>query len=86
MTYRVDITGSALRELLAAHPKVRARVQHRIDALANDPRPPNAEPLKGDLKGLWRLRVGEYRVIYEIDDKQHVVTVGAIGPRGAVYT
>jgi mRNA interferase RelE/StbE len=85
VTYRVELTASAARELLRVHPDARPRLQTHIEALAGDPRPRRARPLKGEFKGLWRLRVGDYRIIYEISDQAHLVTVAAIGPRGAVY-
>jgi mRNA-degrading endonuclease RelE of RelBE toxin-antitoxin system len=42
-------------------------------------------PLRGDLKGPWRLRGGSYRVVYAIDDSARAVTVAAVGLRGSVY-
>jgi len=86
VTYRVEFTGSATKELANAHPEVRAAIARRIDALAREPRPRGAVPLRGDLKGLWRLRVGDYRVMYAIDDVARVVTIAAVGPRGSVYS
>ncbi|MGO8789576.1 MAG: type II toxin-antitoxin system RelE family toxin [Terriglobia bacterium] len=59
------------------------RVRDAIRALAEDPRPPNCLKLTG--RDGWRLRVGDFRVVYEIDDKQRNVTVFHIGHRRDVY-
>ena len=78
MRYAIEFTGSAARELRRAHAVARRRLTSRIDALAADPRPRGVKPLKGPLKGLWRVRVGDYRIIYEIDDAARAVTISAI--------
>jgi len=61
----------------------RAEVWARIKALPDDPRPPGVESLKGPLKGLLRVRVGEYRIGYRIEGD--VVTVIMVDKRGSVY-
>ena len=85
MTYSLAIKRSAQKDLASLHPQAREAVDRRIHGLANDPRPPGAVPLKGRWKGFWRVRSGDYRVIYAIDDQVRVVTVAAIGPRESVY-
>lgn len=59
------------------------RVRDAVGALAENPRPPGSIKLTG--REGWRMRVGNYRVIYEIDDEQSVVTVLHIGHRCDVY-
>jgi mRNA interferase RelE/StbE len=59
------------------------RVRDAIRALAGNPRPPGARKLR-DRDG-WRIRIGPYRVIFEIDDANRVVTVLDIGHRGNIY-
>lgn len=81
MTYRVKLDRRALRELADLTPAVRRRVSKRIDALAADPRPRNSLPLAGDLRGSFRLRFGDYRVSYSLDDEAGVVRVWAVGHR-----
>lgn len=85
MKYTLTIKRSAQKDLASLHPQVRAAVDTRILALADDPRPPGALALKGQWRGLWRVRIGEHRVIYVIDDTARVVTVAAVGPRESVY-
>ena len=67
------------------HPQARAAILARAEALALDPRPRGAAPLRGRLGGLYRIRVGDYRVAYHVDDGEGVVTVVAVGPRGGFY-
>jgi mRNA interferase RelE/StbE len=85
MTYRVKVDPRALRELADLTPVVRERVTKRIDALSTDPRPGNSLPLAGDLRGSFRIRVGDYRVSYSIDGEAGVVRVWAVGHRRTFY-
>lgn len=73
MSFSIRIKGSAARELGRIDPAARARIASRIDRLAENPYLGNA--LKGDLRGLRRLRVGEYRVVYEIQDEALVILI-----------
>lgn len=85
MSYEVEFTDSAERDLARLHPDLARRIRSRIDALAADPRPHGVAALKGDLRGMLRLRVGDCRVIYGIDDSERLVTIVGIGHRGSVY-
>ena len=82
-SYRVLIKRSAARELEAVPPKDRRRLVTRIEALASNPRPPGVQKLSGEEK--YRLRQGDYRVLYEIVDQELIVTVVRIGHRREVY-
>jgi mRNA interferase RelE/StbE len=62
----------------------RRRIAWKIDRLADNPRPRGAKALKGPLS-LYRIRVGDYRVIYQIQDAALLVLVVRIGSRGDVY-
>lgn len=57
----------------------------KINSLQTDPRPNGAEPLQGQLKGLYRIRVGNYRVIYTIQDQKLLVLIIKVAKRGEVY-
>ena len=83
--YTVNIGSGAERDMADLHPTVQAAVDRRVLTLADDPRPHGAKPLKGRLKGLWRVRAGEHRIVYAVDDRARTVTVYAVGPRGGVY-
>jgi mRNA interferase RelE/StbE len=82
--YRIVFTPSAERSFLALTPDVRARLDTRLLALRDQPRPPGIKALAG-VKGVYRLRVGDYRLLYEVCDVEVVVLVLAIGHRREVY-
>ncbi|MHB1930438.1 MAG: type II toxin-antitoxin system RelE family toxin [Acidimicrobiales bacterium] len=84
MTYRVTLAPSAARQLRKFDPDVRRRLQAAIELLAGDPRPPAATRLVGG-SGEWRVRTGNYRVVYEIDDNELLVLVLRMGHRREVY-
>jgi len=83
MTYSIEILRSAQKELGKIGLQDRERIINAIRLLAKDPRPPSCRKLSG--RPAWRIRVGSYRVIYEVDDGKIVVTVIAIGHRREVY-
>lgn len=83
MTYRVTILRSAQKQLAGINPQDRPRIVSAIHSLAREPRPPGSKRLSG--RPAWRIRVGQYRVIYEIHDDELLVLVVAVGPRGGVY-
>jgi mRNA interferase RelE/StbE len=84
MSYEVLILRRAQKEL-ADLPKVDyVRVRNAVVALANDPRPAGCKKLAG--REGWRIRSGDYRVIYEIDDAGEKITVLHIGHRRDVYS
>ncbi len=86
MAYQIQIDRRAEAELAALPKKARRRIDRRILALRTDPRPANARLLKGDpLRGLWRLRSGDYRIIYRIDDDVLIVLIVKIGDRKDIY-
>ena len=82
-SYRILFTKSAAKELQGVPTKDRQRIVTRIGTLADDPRPMGAEKLSGD--GKYRIRQGDYRILYEISDTDLIVTVVRIGNRREVY-
>jgi mRNA interferase RelE/StbE len=84
VTYRLEITPAAEHDLRALPAAILARLDARIRALADNPRPRGVEPIRGRRGGL-RLRVGDYRILYTVDDAQQVVIVGRVGHRRDVY-
>jgi len=84
MAYRVFLTPEARRNMLALPKEVVRRVDACILALADKPRPPQTKKLKGE-GGLWRVRVGDYRVVYRIEDERLVVVVIRVAHRRQVY-
>ena len=83
MTYTVTILRRAQKELGEVPKEAYGRVRDAIGALAEDPRPPGCLKLTG--RDGWRVRIGTYRVVYEIDDSGQVVTVLHVGHRRDVY-
>ncbi|MGI8815053.1 MAG: type II toxin-antitoxin system RelE family toxin [Pseudonocardia sp.] len=84
MTYRVSLAPSAAPQLRKFDPQVRRRVQAAIELLAVNPRPPAAIPLVGGA-GEWRVRTGDYRIVYEIEDNRLLVLVLSVGHRRDIY-
>lgn len=82
--FQISIERDALRALAKLDKPVRRRIQAAIDRLADDPRPAGVRALTGR-PGLLRLRVGNYRVIYEVRDAELVVLVVDLGHRSVIY-
>jgi len=84
MTYQIVLAPSAARQLRKFDPDIRRRIQAVLELLAENPRPPAATQLVGGA-GEWRVRTGDYRVIYEIDDGRLLILVLRMGHRREVY-
>lgn len=84
MTYRVTLSPMAARQLRKLDAQVRRRIQAVLDLLAEQPRPPSATRLVGGA-GEWRVRTGDYRVVYEIEDDRLLILVLRIGHRREIY-
>lgn len=84
MTYAVQVAPAAARQLRKLDVPARRRVQAAIELLSVNPRPPGAKQLVGG-EGEWRVRTGEYRVVYEIHDRLVLVLVVAVGHRRDIY-
>jgi mRNA interferase RelE/StbE len=84
MNYQVLVFPRAQKSLARLEKPIFERVRDALAGLAQDPRPPGCKKLI-DRNG-WRIRVGDYRVIYEIDDPKRVVTVLHIGHRSDIYS
>ena len=84
MAYRVEVTPYALRQLSALPGDVQRRLRPRIEALADHPRPRGIEKLRGEAD-IYRLRVGDYRVVYQLHDDRLLVLIIRIGHRREVY-
>ncbi len=82
--YSLKIKPSAGKELDALDDALFARIDRKIMALAENPRPPGCKKLKG-YKDQWRVRVGDHRVVYTVDDQKLLVEVTRIRHRSKVY-
>lgn len=82
--YAIDIKPSARVELENLSDRLIARLVPKIEGLAANPRPSGCRKLRG-YKDLWRIRAGDYRVVYIIDDGRKMVSVTRIAHRRDVY-
>jgi mRNA interferase RelE/StbE len=81
--YRIELRPAAIRALKKIHPGDKERIQGAIALLGQDPRPPKAIALSG--RPAYRVRVGDYRIIYTIQDDVLLVVVVTVGHRRDVY-
>jgi mRNA interferase RelE/StbE len=81
--YRIEIRPAAAHALRKLDPQIRPRVQGAIALLADDPRPPAARALRG--RPGYRVRVGDYRIIYAVTDDVLLVVVVTLGHRRDIY-
>ena len=84
MRYSLEFTASAAREFKALDRKIRRRITERINALLDDPFPSGVKKLQAEVHH-FRIRVGDYRVVYRIDGKRVVIVIVRIGHRKEVY-
>jgi len=82
--YEIVFARSARKELQAISTDVAERILEKIGLLASNPRPSGCKKLQGH-SNLWRLRVGEYRIIYSIDDDNHLIDISVVRHRSEAY-
>lgn len=82
--YRVEFKPSAARAVRKLGADIRRRIITRVETLSENPRPSGAEKLQG-LRDLYRIRVGDYRVVYQVSDDILLVLVVRVGHRRDVY-
>jgi len=82
---RLVISRGAERDLRKLSREVAVRVAAAIDGLEQNPRPPGCRLLRDYEPATWRVRVGDWRILYEIDDRGGIVTVTAVRHRGTAY-
>ncbi|MCM8820491.1 MAG: type II toxin-antitoxin system RelE/ParE family toxin [Candidatus Omnitrophica bacterium] len=81
--YQIEWKSSAVKKAKNFPKKIKEKIINKVQYLA--PHPIEGQPLKGNLKGLRKLRIEEYRIIYVIDEENKKVIVIKIGSRGDVY-
>lgn len=84
MAYQIELSPVAERQLGRLGPGLRARIAARIDALAVDPRPPGVQKLT-ESQDEYRIRIGDYRVVYDVRDQVLLVLVVRVARRRDVY-
>lgn len=83
MSYRVFILPRARKQLDALPPQQSYGIESKIDELRETPRPNGCKKLTA--RDAWRIRLGNYRIIYKIDDTTKIVTVVDVGHRREIY-
>ncbi|MEY2976449.1 MAG: type II toxin-antitoxin system RelE family toxin [Prochlorotrichaceae cyanobacterium] len=84
MEYRIKFKASAAKEFRKLPANIQKRLQIPINALRNDPRPSGSIKLKGS-EQLYRIRLGDYRVVYSVDDTIQVIFITRVRHRRDVY-
>jgi len=84
VAYRIEFKPSAAKEFSQLPKNIQKRIAAKVNTLADNPRPRGVEKLEGR-ENRYRIRVGDYRVIYEIHDEVLLVLVVRIGHRREVY-
>jgi len=82
--YRIEFSHRAAKAYRVLPEDMRRRIEPKIDALAENPRPHGAREIEGQ-ETTFRLRVGDYRIVYEVHDRALIVTVMIVGHRREVY-
>jgi mRNA interferase RelE/StbE len=82
--YSVALRSRASKEVRRLDRQTLARISKAVDALGDNPRPPGCLKVK-KAEGLWRIRVGDWRIGYEINDEARTVTIITIGHRSEFY-
>ena len=82
--YHVEIARRAIKSIAGLPRNQQRRIRAAIDLLADEPRPPNCVALTGE-ESVYRVRVGDYRILYEVIDERLVIHVIRVGHRREVY-
>jgi mRNA interferase RelE/StbE len=83
-SYAIELKSSARKELESLPDSVLSRVIRKLESLTRNPRPAGCKKLRG-YKDLWRIRVGDWRVVYIVDDPAKLISVTRIAHRREVY-
>jgi mRNA interferase RelE/StbE len=84
MEYRVEIKEHATKELAKLQPDIGRKILHSVESLSSNPRPRQSIKLRESASS-YRLRVGDYRVLYQVDDAEKTVMIFKVGHRREVY-
>jgi mRNA interferase RelE/StbE len=84
MAYSIEFRPAALRDLRAIPKEMLLRVSRKVDSLSDNPRPSGVEKLSGS-ENSYRVRVGDYRILYQIEDEVLRVLVARVGHRREIY-
>jgi mRNA interferase RelE/StbE len=83
-SYRIEFAPAAIRQLRSLPAKIQVRIRTRVEALGSDPRPAGCRKLRG-ADDIYRVRVGDYRLLYQVRDDVLLVLVVSVRKREDVY-
>ena len=83
--YQIVVKPSARKELKKLPVLIATSIARKIDSLAKNPRPEGCKKLVNNKEELWRIRVGDYRILYAIDDSIRIVDIHHVGNRREIY-
>ncbi len=83
--YLITVKPSARKELKKLPASIATPIARKIDSLAKNPRPEGCKKLVANKEELWRVRVGDYRILYAIDDSIKIVDIHHVGNRRDIY-
>jgi mRNA interferase RelE/StbE len=83
--YKITVKRTAAKELNSLPNRIKLAVTEAIFKLADDPKPNGCKKLKGKVLEIWRIRIGDYRVLYTIDDKIKIIDIKKVGHRKDIY-
>ena len=83
-SYRIEFAPAAVRQLRSLPAKMKLRIRTWVEALGSDPRPAGCRKLKG-ADDIYRIRVGDYLILYQVRDDVLIVLVLSVRKRGDVY-
>lgn len=83
--YHISIKKTAAKELEKLPNKIISSITKSIYTLASEPRPAGCKKLKGSHTDLWRIRIGDYRVIYSVDEEIKIIDIKKVGHRKDIY-
>ncbi len=82
--FRIEFAPAAVRQIRSLPAKIQVRIRTRVDALGLDPRPTDSRKLRGT-EDIYRVRIGEYRILYQVRDDILLVLVVSVRKREDVY-
>jgi mRNA interferase RelE/StbE len=83
--YQITFRKKAGKELLRLSSQIVKKAAKSIDSLSKNPRPKGSKKLKVSDENMWRIRIGDYRVLYTIDDQVKIIDIRKVGHRKDIY-